>query len=148
MRSSGALPQGRRRTLYVFSIGTLVTGVMWLVFQYFVRVVDQFGFENPHPQQRWWLISHAVFSFVTIWMFGALWPDHIVRGWRARLRRWSGGALFGLASWLTATGCALYYVGSDFWRALTSFAHWIPGLATLIVFVVHFRKATRPGRAQ
>ena len=158
-RATGALPVGRRNTLYVVSIGTLATGVIWLVFQYFVRVVDQFGFENPHPQQRWWLIAHAVFSFVAVWMFGALWSDHIVRGWRAKLRRKSGGTMFGLGVWLTLTGCALYYVGSDFWRSLTSFAHWIPGVATLAVFLIHFRKkgrvsppgpesSTDPGRDQ
>jgi len=82
-------------------------------------------------------------------MFGALWSDHIVRGWRAKLRRPTGGTLFGFLVWLTATGCALYYVGSDRWRAITSLLHWVPGLAALVVFVLHFKKkgpgvATRP----
>lgn len=139
-KRTGVLPVGRRRLLHGLAIGTWLTGAVWLVFHYFVRTVDQFGFENPHPQQQWWLIAHAVFSFGAVWMFGALWSDHIVRGWKARLRRPTGGTLFGVSAWLTLTGCALYYIGNDFWREWTSLAHWIVGLLALIVFVIHFRK--------
>ena len=142
-RYTGVLPVGRKWTLYGFALGTFVTGCVWLVFHYFVRVVDAYGFENPHPQQRWWIIGHAVFSFAAVWMFGALWSDHIVWGWRAKLRRPTGGTLFGFLVWLTATGCALYYVGSDRWRAITSLLHWVPGLAALVVFVLHFKKKGR-----
>ena len=137
---TGALPTGRRRLLHLLAIGTWLTGGIWLVFHYFVRTVDQFGFEGPHPQQRWWLIGHAVFSFAAVWMFGALWPDHVVRGWKAKLRRPTGGTLFGILVWLTLTGCALYYIGSDAWRSWTSLSHWIPGLIAIVIFILHFKK--------
>jgi len=143
---TGVLPPGRRRLLHALAIGTWVTGGVWLIFHYFIRVVDQFGFDGPHPQQRWLLIGHAVFSFAAVWMFGALWSDHIVRGWRARQRRPTGGTLFGVLVWLTITGCALYYIGSDRWRSWTSLAHWIIGLAAIVLFIVHFRK--KKGRMQ
>ena len=137
---TGVLPPGRRRLLHTLAIGTWVTGGVWVIFDYFIRAVDQFGFEGPHPQQRWWLIAHAVFSFGAVWMFGALWPDHVVRGWKARLRRPTGGTLFGVLAWLTLTGCALYYIGNDTLRTWTSFAHWVPGVAAIVVFIIHFRK--------
>jgi hypothetical protein len=63
----------------------------------------------------------------------------VVRGWKAGMRKPSGGTLFGVLVWLTISGCALYYLGSDEWRSWTSLAHWIPGLAASVVFVVHFR---------
>ncbi|NBR18198.1 MAG: hypothetical protein EBT81_10105, partial [Gammaproteobacteria bacterium] len=65
---TGVLPPGRRRLLHGVALGTWSTGAVWLVFHYFVRVVDEFGFDNPHPQQRWWLIGHAVFSFAAVWL--------------------------------------------------------------------------------
>jgi hypothetical protein len=134
---TGVLPPGRLRLLHVLALGTWISGGVWLIFDYFVRSIDQFGFEVPHPQQRWWLIAHAAFSFGALWMFGALWPDHVVRGWRAGLLRRSGGTLFAALVWLTVTGCALYYLGNDTLRSWTALAHWIPGLALLVVFFIH-----------
>ena len=140
---TGVLPPGRRRLLHSVAFGTWLTGAVWLVFHYFVRVIDDFGFDNPHPQQQWWLIAHAVFSFAAVWLFGSLWSDHVVRGWKAGVRKPTGGTLFGVLVWLTISGCALYYLGSDAWRSWTSLAHWIPGLAAIVVFVVHFRNKRR-----
>jgi hypothetical protein len=138
--ATGVLPVGRRRTLYGLALGTWITGCVWLLFYYFVRVEDQFGFENPHPQQRLWLIAHAIFSLGAVWIFGALWSDHVVRGWKAKLRRNSGGWLFVLTAWLALSGCALYYIGSDVWREWMSLGHWVVGVAAIIFFLVHFRK--------
>jgi len=140
---TGVLPPGRRRLLYLIAAGTWITGATWLVLHYFVRVVDAFGFDNPHPQQRLWLIIHAAFSFAAVWMFGALWSDHVVRGWKAGLRKPTGGTLFAVVAWLTVSGCALYYLGSDDWRSWTSLAHWIIGLLAIVLFFMHLRKRTR-----
>lgn len=133
----GALPLRRRLTTYGISIGVWVTGAVWLIYHYFIRAVDSFGFENPDPNQRWWLIAHAVFSFAAVWMFGVLWPNHVKKSWKQKIRRGSGGTLFGVTLWLTLTGIALYYIGSDAWRSWTSILHWAVGLAALGVFVYH-----------
>jgi hypothetical protein len=133
----GALPTRRRITLYIVSAGVWLTGAVWLLYHYFIRTVDNFGFENPDPNQRWWLIAHAVFSLAAVWLFGVLWPNHVKKSWNQNVRRWSGGSLFGVILWLSVTGLALYYIGSDDWRAWTSFAHWVPGLAALLLFLYH-----------
>ena len=73
----GALSRTRRRTLYGISVGVWVTGAVWLVYHYFVRSIDQFGFENAHPHQQWWLVAHAAFGCWALWMFGVLWPGHV-----------------------------------------------------------------------
>jgi hypothetical protein len=136
----GALPTARRSAVYI--LGTLVwlTGAIWLVFKYFVRVRDEFGFENPHPLMGTWMVAHAFASLGALWLFGVLWRGHIVRGWNLRTRRSSGGTMFGLLAWLVLTGCALYYIGSDTWREWTSLAHWVPGLAALAVLLIHRRR--------
>ena len=141
----GHLPTRRKVSIYVTSAGVWLTGCVWLVFHYFIKVEDQYGFDTPHPGEHYSLIAHALFAFVAIWFFGVLWPGHVKKSWKAHIRRWSGGFLFGFTTWLTLTGFLLYYVGSDFWRSTTSLAHWIAGIAGLIPFVWHLvtRRATR-----
>jgi hypothetical protein len=140
----GALPTRRRLNIYGIAIGVWVTGAVWLVYHYFVRTIDNFGFENVHPHQQWWLIAHAVFSFAAVWMFGVLWPNHIKKGWKLNTQRLTGGSLFGVITWLTLTGLALYYIGDDALRSWTSILHWGVGLAGLAVFLIHLR--TGPSR--
>ncbi|MFO1425746.1 MAG: hypothetical protein U1F11_01970 [Steroidobacteraceae bacterium] len=142
----GALPTRRRRWVRALASGTWITGVVWLYFRYFVTVTDRFGFEGPHPQQHWWLVAHAAASFGAVWMYGVLWPGHVLRCWRSHLRRWSGGTLFGVTLWLILTGFALYYLGSDRLRDWTSILHWAVGLAAIGAWLVH-RRANRPGAA-
>lgn len=143
---AGSLPASRRRAIHLVSAGTWITGAVWLLFHYFVRVTDDFGFENPHPQQQWWLIGHAAFALYATWLFGVLWPGHVIRGWNSRLKRGTGGTLFGFTAWLALTGLALYYIGNAELRSWTSLAHWIAGLAAILPFLLH-RRAQAPGRS-
>jgi hypothetical protein len=136
----GALPPRRRRLVKWLAIGTWLTGAVWVYFKYFVTVTDSFGFEGPHPAQRWVLIAHAGVSFGALWMYGVLWPGHVVRGWKSHVRRWSGGTLWGVTLWLVLTGFLLYYLGSDSLRSWTSLLHWTVGLAALAAYLVHRRK--------
>jgi hypothetical protein len=136
---SFALPVRRRRALHWISVGVWVTGGVWLIYKYFIRVTDDFGFESPHPLQHWWLIAHAGFSFAAVWMFGVLWPGHVLRGWRMKTRRPTGGTLFGVIAWLTLSGYALYYVASETLRSWTSILHWVVGLVAIVPFLLHRR---------
>jgi hypothetical protein len=138
----GHLTKRRRYSVYFISIGVWLTGAVWLIFHYFIRQTDQFGFENSHPGEKWALIGHAAFAFYAMWLFGVLWPAHVKRSWNAVVRRGSGGTLFGVTAWLSLTGLALYYIGSDFWRELTSWGHWLVGLAGLVVFLIHLLTRT------
>jgi hypothetical protein len=141
----GHMSRTRRLRLYAVSLACWCTGVAWLPVHYFVRTVDRFGFEAPHPAEHWFLVAHAMSSFYVIWWFGLLWPNHIKGSWRLHIRRGTGGVLFGCTAWLILTGCALYYLGSDVLRSWTSVLHWAVGLAALVAFVVHL--LTRTPRA-
>jgi hypothetical protein len=145
----GHMSRGRRFRLYTVSIASWCTGVVWLLFHYFVKTVDRFGFEAPHPAEKWLLISHALVSFYALWWFGLLWPNHIKSSWKLHIRRGTGGLLFGCMAWLCVSGCALYYIGSDFWRSWTSILHWAVGVGALFAFVLHLltRTARAPGNA-
>lgn len=135
-----ALSAARRWSVYGLATGLYVTGVAWLAFKYFVRVTDAFGFENEHPLQGAWMIAHAAFALPMLWLFGVLWTGHVKAGWRLRTRRPTGGTLWGTVVLLAATGYALYYVGSDAVRSALSLLHWVPGVAALPVFLLHYRQ--------
>ncbi len=136
-RRAGSLSPVRKWSAYTICFTVYASGAIWLLFDYFVRVEDQFGFLNPHPQQGLWMMLHAAAALPLIWLFGMFWIAHIKASWRARASRVSGGTLWSVILWLGVTGYALYYVGSDFWRSILSYAHWVVGLAALIVFIIH-----------
>lgn len=138
---SGVLPRARRRAVHVVGALVWLTGAIWLVFKYFVRVPDEFGFDNPHPWMGSWMIAHAFASLGAVWLFGVLWRGHVVRGWTLHERRRSGGTLFGFVAWLALSGCALYYIGADVLRDWVSLAHWVPGIIALGAFFVHRRRS-------
>jgi len=145
----GHISRRRRVRLYVVSLATWSTGVVWLLFHYFVKTVDRFGFETPHPAEKWCLIGHATVSFYAIWWFGLLWPNHIKSSWKLHIRRGTGGVLFGCTALLIATGCALYYIGNDRVRSWTSVLHWGVGFAGAVAFIIHLltRTSRAPGHA-
>ncbi len=137
------LSRRRRYTLYFISIGVLLTGVLWLIYHYFMRTQGPFGYQN-NPLEVLWLELHGAFSFASLWMFGLLWSVHIVRGWNMRWRRWSGGAVVGAVLLLTITGYMLYYLESRAWRDWTSIVHWVVGLAGLVLFFIHWLSKSLP----
>ena len=143
----GFMPRARRLTLYAVSLSVWGSGCVWLLLHYFVHSVDRLGFETPHPAEQWCLVAHAFASFYAMWWFGVLWTGHIKRGWKARIRRGTGGTLFGVWLWLAMTGYALYYVVNDAWRARTSILHWTVGLAALGAFLFHlYVNRSRPAK--
>jgi hypothetical protein len=142
----GHMSRPRRYALYCVSCAVWLTGAVWLLLNYFPGRPNSLGFPTPNPVQTPILIAHAVISFYAIWWFGLLWPNHIKKSWRTRIRRGTGGTLFGFAVWLMGTGIALYYVASDGLRGWTSKAHWIVGLAALGVFALHLLTRTARGR--
>jgi hypothetical protein len=135
----------RRYSLYGVSLAICLSGLIWLYVHFFMRTTDSFGFEGPHASEKWSLIFHAVVSFYGVWWFGMLWPNHVTKSWRARIRKGTGGVLFGILAWLILTGCALYYIGDEQWREWTSIAHWTMGIAAAVAFGVHLK--TRSPRA-
>ncbi len=143
----GRLRRPQRLAVYWVSTFLVLTGLLWLYYFYFVRVVDQFGFENPHPLQSYWLIGHALLALPAVWIFGSLWHIHIKLGWRARTRRWSGGTFWTLVLWMSLSGYSLYYIGSDDVRRWLSLSHWIAGGPALVVFFLHIRQ-TQKGLAR
>ena len=143
------LARGRRWWVYGISFATWFTGVLWLITHYFMTTEGRFG-PQTHPLEPVWKILHAGFSFFAIGILGLLWGVHILRGWNANWRRWSGGTVAALFIILTVTGYALYYIYmiDEEWRAWASLVHLIIGLASIGAFFVHWLSKSRPRNQQ
>jgi hypothetical protein len=137
------LTRAYRLSIYTIAWGTWLTGVLWVIYHYFMRVKGQFGFKE-NPLEEWWLIGHGAFAVGATFLFGYLWRPHIVAGWYLHWRRWSGGSLAGTTIFLILTGYALYYIGGPEWLNWTSIVHWAVGIAAIALFFVHWLAKSRP----
>ena len=136
--SSPAMRLGKWHQAYLYVSGTLlvISGALWLLFHYFVRMPGQFG-DMPHPLEPVWLTLHGLCAAVFLIGFGSVMPGHVRRAWVARRNRWSGTFFFALLALLIASGYGLYYIGDDVARAFVSAAHWVVGLAIPVMMGWH-----------
>lgn len=130
------LTRPRRLGVYLIGGGLWLSGVLWLVFHYFVGGGDAFALTR-HPLESWWLRLHGAFGFASLWVLGLLWGVHIVAGWSSGQRRWSGSLALLVLACLIVSGYLLYYLGDDRLRTGTSVLHWGLGLGTPIAFLMH-----------
>jgi hypothetical protein len=144
-RRTISLTRGEKWFVYSASGGVWLTGMLWLVYKYFLRIEGEFGPEH-NPLEALWQKLHGGFGYYAAFAFGLLWSVHVVRGWNANWRRWSGGTLFGTTTFLTISGVALYYVSGDAWRDGIGIAHWAAGVTALAAFLVHWLSRSRPKR--
>ena len=121
---------------YALALALLLSGLLWLGFEYFVRVEAEFG-PMHHWLQSWWLKAHGVVAMIATWGFGVLWTVHIKRFWKQRNNRATGAAMFVLMLILIATGAALYYANGEQLRAGVSLLHWLLGLIASAALIAH-----------
>lgn len=123
--------------VYAVCFGVWITGVLWLIFHYFLMRQGDFG-RLPHPLEHWWLVFHGALAFAAVWLMGFLWGTHIVKRWRHRRHRKTGGTLFTVMLVLVASGYLLYYLSSDDWRTPTAVLHWAVGLTMPLALLAHW----------
>lgn len=131
------LTSARIKAIFVIGAGLWLTGGVWLLLHHFMMRQTDYG-PAPDPLERWSLVAHGAFAFASLWMFGLLWGAHIVKRWKAKRHRLSGGLMFVALAALMVSGYLLYYVGDDGWRALIGKGHWIIGLALPLPFALHW----------
>jgi len=125
----------RRVTYVVFSIAWL-SGVLWLVFHYFLQRRGEFALE-PHPLEHWWLRLHGLCAFLLLTIGGMLWALHVRQGWRRPARRRSGVAIVLAFCTLAASGYLIYYADEGVARDAIVIAHWIVGLGLIVPILIH-----------
>jgi hypothetical protein len=83
------------------------------------------------------LMVHGGAAMAMLMVFGAVFPLHVRRGWRARKNRLSGGAMVTLNGLLIVTAFGLYYCGSELMRPWISDAHIAAGFALVALIFLH-----------
>jgi uncharacterized BrkB/YihY/UPF0761 family membrane protein len=83
------------------------------------------------------LMLHGGAAMAMLMVFGALFPLHVRRAWRARKNRLSGGTMVTVNGLLIVTAFGLYYSGSELVRPWISDAHIAAGFALAILTVIH-----------
>lgn len=141
------LSQRRRYTVYAVGVLLWLSGVLWLLFHYFLQRKGPFGPE-PSPLEPWLLRVHGALAFAALWTFGMAWSAHVVAGWSTGRHRFSGGGAVGLLVALVLSGYLLYYLIDDKWRYWASIAHWGLGLGLPLVFAVHILQGRRRSRSR
>ena len=131
-----------KRTLYWIVLSLWGSGLLWLLFHYFLRVPGDFG-DTAHPLEAWWLRLHGLMGFAVLVAIGSVLPIHVSRAWQLNKNRRSGLAMKAYFLWLALTGYALYYFLSEANEAWLPLAHWIAGLAMPLAGLAHIRLGRR-----
>lgn len=139
------MPNWMRRWVYASGSICLLSGILWLAFEYFVRAEGPFGPQH-HPLQHSWLVLHGAAAMLMLWVFGLVWLAHVRRGWPRRRNRGSGAFMVSCMITLALSGWGLYYLASEEWRPVLSLAHWLVGLATGVWLPIHIWRGRRSAR--
>lgn len=136
------LSRGHEWSVYL-SFGVLfITGVAWLVLDWWVRIEGDFGPEH-HPAQHVMLILHGIAAYALLIVAGALIPVHVKVGWSIRRNFKSGIAVGTALAVLSLTALALYYLSSEGALGWSRLLHWVVGLAALPILLIHVVRGRR-----
>ena len=122
--------------IYLISVIVVISGFLWLYFDFFIRVETEFSLQ-VHPLQNTFLILHGSSSIIFLIALGSVLPVHIFKAWKTKNNRLSGGFFLLLFTILILTGIGLYYSAVQENRQLLSILHWVIGILFPIFFVIH-----------
>jgi len=120
----------------MISVIVIISGFLWLYFDFFIRVETEFSLQ-VHPLQNTFLILHGSSSMIFLIALGSVLPIHVFKAWEKKNNRLSGGIFLLLFTILILTGIGLYYSGVEENRQLLSILHWVIGILFPIFFVIH-----------
>jgi hypothetical protein len=118
--------------LTIFTL--LVSGGTWLIFNFFIDHNSSWRFLS-----FWSLRLHGAASYGFLIIFGMLLSTHISFNWQVKKnRRKSGIILTAFLVILILSGYLLYYASDDSFRNLISYLHWLLGIVSGAIFILHF----------
>ncbi len=136
------LERWHRRAMYGMVAALLLTGLLWLLAHYFLRVAGEFG-ETVHPLEHLSLQMHGAVAMIAWFFIGSLLNNHIRRAHNARRNMLTGWLMIALLGWLTVSGYGLYYLVTESSRQLWSLSHWISGILLPVMVIWHISAGRR-----
>ena len=122
--------------IYLISVIVTISGFVWLYFDFFVRVETEYSLQ-VHPMQNIFLIMHGTSSLFLLILLGSVLPMHVLKAWKIKNNRLSGGFFLLLFTILILTGIGLFYSAVEDNRRILSVLHWVIGILFPIFFVIH-----------
>ena len=122
--------------IYLISVIVTISGFVWLYFDFFVRVETEYSLQ-VHPMQNIFLIMHGTSSLFLLILLGSVLPIHVLKAWKIKNNRLSGGFFLLLFTILILTGIGLFYSAVEDNRRILSVLHWVIGILFPIFFVIH-----------
>lgn len=119
-----------------------LSGVLWLLFHYFLQQAGEFG-SAPHPAEIWWLRVHGLLVFAALLALGSVLPQHAKRAWELGKNRRSGLLIKSVFLWLAGSGYALYYFASDENAGWLPPLHWAVGVLLPLLLLWHIRQGRK-----
>jgi hypothetical protein len=126
--------------LYAAFAVLVVSGALWLVAD---------GLKDAPDGETWQAISanllmlHGGAAMITLMLLGALGPLHVLRSWRAKKNRLTGGTMVAVNAVLVITAFGLYYLGSELLRPSISNVHLISGFLLPFLLGLHIVQGRR-----
>lgn len=123
-----------RYALYAAFSTLFISGALWLAAD---------SLKDAPDGERWQAISanllmvHGGAAMVTLMLFGAMVPIHLLRAWRAKRNRWTGGVMAVLNAILIITAFGLYYLGGEEVRPWMSNIHLGAGFSLPLLLFIH-----------
>lgn len=119
------------------STGALfITGIIFILLKSFFYTENDFGI-TPSPYLPITLMIHGLMAPVFLMIFGALFPAHISRAFKAKANLTSGLIITSTSFLLISTGYALYYSGNETLRNIFSLTHSGVGALFGLMLIKH-----------
>jgi cyanate permease len=129
-----------RYALYAAFSTLFISGALWLAAD---------SLKDAPDGERWQAISanllmvHGGAAMVTLMLFGAMVPIHLLRAWRAKRNRWTGSVMAVLNAILIITAFGLYYLGGEEVRPWMSNIHLGAGFSLPLLLFIHILRGRR-----
>lgn len=129
-----------RYALYAAFSTLFISGALWLATD---------SLKDAPDGERWQAISanllmvHGGAAMVTLMLFGAMVPIHLLRAWRAKRNRWTGSVMAVLNAILIVTAFGLYYLGGEEVRPWMSNIHLGAGFSLPLLLFIHILRGRR-----
>lgn len=129
-----------RRLLWISSLLTGATGLVYMWMKYLLEPVDAWAVIN-HPLQPLVLKAHILVAPVMVFAVGLIAGDHIWRHYRQGVRagRRSGLLAMGVFVPMVLTGYLIQAVTHVTWLQAVAWSHMITGMLYLVGLLLHHR---------
>ena len=129
-----------RYALYAAFSTLFISGALWLAADSLKDAADGEGWQAISANL---LMVHGGAAMVTLMLFGAMVPIHLLRAWRAKRNRWTGSLMAVLNAILIITAFGLYYLGGEEVRPWMSNIHLGAGFSLPLLLFIHILRGRR-----